>query len=401
MQFASSKAVSIRALRCPVQRVVEYRAFNEEYGMRKYAAAVLFVIVFCAVPYVQADTYYVDLSRPDDSGAATNWATAKKTIQAAVDLAVDGDTVVISDGGYVLSSAVAVSHDITIRSKSGFFNVTAVSGNGVCRCFYLGTTHSRLSGMGFMNGFDAGYGGGIYCDGTNAVISECMFFENKAGYGGGIYGGTCKSCEFKMNEATSHGGGIYLGTAFNCNIYNNSSTNYGGGVSASIITKCLFEENSAENGGGAAGSIASNCTFRANVARRYGGGMNGGDAVGCHFIGNKALSGGGKIWRGAIGCIFENNIATDNGGGIASGSVASNCLFVGNHATRGGGGYFCSLNNCTVSSNTAERGGGTYSCYLTNSIVYYNKSSVSGDNIEPLGRLAVNTCSADGLAVVC
>jgi hypothetical protein len=42
--------------------------------------------------------YFVDAARPDDTGAATNWATAKKTIQAAVDLTVNGDTVWVTNG---------------------------------------------------------------------------------------------------------------------------------------------------------------------------------------------------------------------------------------------------------------------------------------------------------------
>ncbi len=42
---------------------------------------------------VFANPYYVDASRPDDSGDGLSWATAKKTIQAAVDLAAGGETV--------------------------------------------------------------------------------------------------------------------------------------------------------------------------------------------------------------------------------------------------------------------------------------------------------------------
>ena len=44
-----------------------------------------------AVTSIWAGTAYVDASRPDDSGDGLSWVTAKRTIQAAVDLAQDGD----------------------------------------------------------------------------------------------------------------------------------------------------------------------------------------------------------------------------------------------------------------------------------------------------------------------
>ena len=44
--------------------------------------------------------FYADASRQDDSGDGLSWATAKQTIQAAVDLAADGDTVLVTNGVY-------------------------------------------------------------------------------------------------------------------------------------------------------------------------------------------------------------------------------------------------------------------------------------------------------------
>ena len=43
--------------------------------------------------------YYVNASRADDSGDGYSWATAKKTIQAAVDIAEAGKTVLVTNGG--------------------------------------------------------------------------------------------------------------------------------------------------------------------------------------------------------------------------------------------------------------------------------------------------------------
>jgi hypothetical protein len=38
--------------------------------------------------------YYVDITKPNDNGNGKSWANAKKTIQAAVELAVKGDTII-------------------------------------------------------------------------------------------------------------------------------------------------------------------------------------------------------------------------------------------------------------------------------------------------------------------
>ena len=62
-----------------------------------------FLILFFAASAAFSAEYYVDVSRPDDTGSATNWTTAKQTIQAAVDLTTDGDTVWVTNGIYNFS----------------------------------------------------------------------------------------------------------------------------------------------------------------------------------------------------------------------------------------------------------------------------------------------------------
>ena len=47
-----------------------------------------------------ATTYYVDASRPDDTGNGLSLATAKKTLNAAVNLMAGGDTLLVKAGTY-------------------------------------------------------------------------------------------------------------------------------------------------------------------------------------------------------------------------------------------------------------------------------------------------------------
>ncbi|MDD5679328.1 MAG: hypothetical protein PHW60_15265, partial [Kiritimatiellae bacterium] len=76
-------------------------------------------------------TYYVDLNRPDDSGDGTNWATAKQTIQAAVDLAVANDLVLVTNGVYDKGGKAATAGStLTNRVYSPLaITIRAVSAN--------------------------------------------------------------------------------------------------------------------------------------------------------------------------------------------------------------------------------------------------------------------------------
>ena len=64
-----------------------------------FLACVLLMTLFALAPVVQGATYYVK-TNGNDAAAGTTWATAKQTIQAAVDIAADGDDVWVTNGLY-------------------------------------------------------------------------------------------------------------------------------------------------------------------------------------------------------------------------------------------------------------------------------------------------------------
>ena len=55
--------------------------------MKVLCKAVLSIFASAVVGAAFATDRYVDAARPDDSGDGSSWATAKKTIQAAIDIA--------------------------------------------------------------------------------------------------------------------------------------------------------------------------------------------------------------------------------------------------------------------------------------------------------------------------
>jgi len=184
------------------------------------------------------------------------------------------------------------------------------------------------------------YGGGIYNNSGDAVITNCTVISNRASlFGGGMYNcyslAVITNCTFKGNSSELEGGGMY----------NDEWADV-------LISKCTFIENSAYDGGGGiyhywANSIISNCTFVGNIAQ-FGFGPSGGAIL------NKASS-----YPILTNCLFSGNLA-DYGGAICSyysDPSLFDCTLSGNSAVFDGGGLYGyesdpTIKNCILWANT-------------------------------------------------
>ena len=152
-------------------------------------------------------------------GATINVPTEQHpTIQAGIDAAVDGDTVLVADGTYTGDGNKNLDFNgkaITVKSENG--PVTTIidcedSGGGFY--FHNGEGNdSVVSGFTIVNG-QALKGGGIFCDSASPTISNCVIQENSAASrGGGIYcylaSPIIDNCTIMDNEA-GQGGGICI-----------------------------------------------------------------------------------------------------------------------------------------------------------------------------------------------
>ncbi|MEM7395509.1 MAG: choice-of-anchor Q domain-containing protein, partial [Verrucomicrobiota bacterium] len=236
----------------------------------------------------------------------TNWSMAATVFQHAVDAAMDGDTVLVSNGvyatggatvpGFSLANRVMVTNVITVRSVNGP-EVTIIKGEGpegsnATRCVYL--DGAVLSGFTLTHGHTRvangptihdESGGGVFARGF-AVVTNCVFVGNRAGgYGGGAnLSGHSRMvrCTLEGNVATSHdGGGVYGGRLYNCLVRGNYADEGGGGVDGGgVYNNCTIVDNTAgERGGGAAGGTFTNCIV-----------YNNRDAGGSNYIGNLTFS---------------------------------------------------------------------------------------------------------------
>ncbi|MDF7825229.1 choice-of-anchor Q domain-containing protein [Pontiellaceae bacterium B12227] len=332
----------------------------------------------------------------NDGNDGRSWSTPKASIVAGVaaQTAVGG-TVWVASGTHWAPTEIVVDKEINVRAFYGP-GATAVLGNDTNRIFNL-SGNCLLEGFTITNGYTEAVGGGVFCEWTVPVVSNCVFLGNNAeDGGGGMFFGTSVDCEFIDNHADRWGGGMYWGIAIDCTFSGNDSGN-GGGKYDGIANGCTFVENKAGGGAGMSYGEANSCSFESNVAES-GGGMSGGTANRCTFTGNASTlswSGGGGMSGGTANhCLFVGNVSTNDGGGM-DGGTANNCIFTGNSAKYGGGQRDAYAYNCTFSGNSASvRGGGVTVGYgrLYNTIVCGNIAPTDSDIY---GSHIYYTCSPD------
>src|SRR6266567_4708569 len=234
-----------------------------------------------------ADVHYVDVNSTNATPPYTNWTTAAASIQAAVDAAVAGEEIVVTNGTY---GPVGVDKPLNVRSVNGpqFTTIHGYSG----RCVYL-ANNATLSGFTLTGGHFEG--GGVWCESTDAVVSNCVITGNRVSvvasvqnsfYGGGAYGGTLNNCTLSNNSisAVSSGGrysnpGAFGGGAYSCTL--NNCTLQANSASVSRSGTPDLETRLSVRGGGAYGCLLNNCTLSANsVADHFTHWASGGGALG-------------------------------------------------------------------------------------------------------------------------
>ncbi len=294
----------------------------------------LLLLFLATAASAQAILRYVDANSTNATPPYTNWTTAARVIQDAVEAAVPADEIVVANGIYAIggravdgtmTNRVAVDKPLTLRSINGpQFTVIqgcqvagTTNGDSAVRCVYLADGAS-LSGFTLTNGATQSegdstgeQGGGVFCASTNATLTNCVLVGNSAFQdGGGAYSGTLNNCTISGNSASQDGGGAYFCTLNNCTLTGNSASDSGGGAYLSTLNNCTVSGNSANSGGGAYHGTLNNCTISGNSASQD-----------------------------------------------------------------GGGAYFCTLNNCTLTGNSAWCGGGANGGALHNCILYFNTSA--------------------------
>jgi len=159
------------------------------------------------------------------------WQDAARDIQAAVDAADEGDTILVTNGTYVISKEITIDRGVVVRSVNGPMS-TLVQAAGAQRCFKLSAPKTLLAGFTITGG-RADKGGGIWAD-RQVAIRDCIVIGNEAEEGGGIYcegGNLVRNCLIAENSARI-GGGIFASgynRLENCTIARNRADGLAGG----------------------------------------------------------------------------------------------------------------------------------------------------------------------------
>ncbi|MCK4694463.1 MAG: right-handed parallel beta-helix repeat-containing protein, partial [Candidatus Cloacimonetes bacterium] len=234
------------------------------------------------------------------------------TIQEGIDIAVDGDTVLVDEGSYYeninfLGKKIVVTSYYYFSGDSTYINSTIIDGSypinpdsGSVVVFASGEDSlSVISGFTIQNGSgtqcSGRFGGGVYCYHTSPLITHNIIMGNTAFKGGAIYTENLGNApalnisdnEIKWNSATAFGGGIYID------------------LGSAIIADNLISGNCACCGGG----IASQFGWENSIV-----------ITGNKILNNQTVEGnGGGFWMDYGGTIIEfkyNLVCNNIGGGI-------------------------------------------------------------------------------------
>jgi len=291
------------------------------------------------------------------------------TIQAGIDAAVNGDTVLVADGTYTGDDNRNLDFygkAITVESENGpEYCVIDCEDTGCGFYFNSGeTAESRVEGFTITGGagiYDYAYyrGGGIYCRYSSPTISHCIFTGNTTSFGSGLF---CRGGEL-------------------------------------FITDCTFTGNIASGGAGIAfweapgDSLVINCTFLNNTGNAV--------YITDHY---KAMM---------INCVFSENSAYGGGAVYSDGTLTIiNSIFTGNSAQKGAAIQTnasstadLTLIHCTLTGNIAEDetyttyGGALYASaeiFITNCILWDNQADFGPEIAIYSGTASVDYSDVEG-----
>lgn len=264
------------------------------------------------------------------------------TIQAAVNAAAPGDTVLVQPGTY--HEAVSISYKTITLESAGGPEVTIIDGAKAFRPLTVegANYYPTVRGFTLQNGVSWA-GGGVYVGSqADPTFHDLVVRNNQASYGGGMYlgYGTCyvQIIDSKIvdNVATYQGGGTYSN------------------VSCTSLQRSLVARNQAGFQGGGVASIgfctgagAQNSLVVDNVAGGEGGGMyvSGSSRCTASVSGNNAVIARNRSLSGVGGGVAQRTYGTGHFNGV---TIADNV----------GGGYFAEAGTYHSLTNTIIWGNG-------------------------------------------
>lgn len=221
-----------------------------------------------AATAAEAKTYYVNASRPNNNGNGLKASTAKKTIQAAVNLAVAGDTILVYPGEYapfktnnkkiVIKSVKGASQTKIVKTVALHDAALAQLGKPWTETYWDSYGKKQTySSAPYTKGKDTTLAGFLF-DGKNRSIDFVL----------GISGGTAKSCSIqRMGSSYGYGVAVVNATLTGSTIMNNQALSTI--AQKSILSRCRILNNNHDDVG-VSQSRLCHCLFVGNRNRYMG-----------------------------------------------------------------------------------------------------------------------------------
>jgi len=291
------------------------------------------------------------------------------TIQAGIDIALNGDTVLVANGTYSGDGNRDISFNgksIVVLSENGP-EVTVIDCQGSeeephrgFRFSNLEDTTSVISGFTIQNGYghiegNVALGGGVYCPNSSPLIVNCIFENNYSGSNGSYAG--------KGGAVAGFGSSLILRDC----IFDNNTARYGGAVylDGSVADKSIDNLNFR----GISNPYIESCIFKSNSTRISTSSGHGG-AI---YITYDDIS------LNIEKCVFYNNNSTI-GGGIQCGGDAN-----------------VYITNCTFAFNLSGNITSSYTSVLEiNNTIFAFAQTGTGLNISNTDLLEINCCDIYG-----
>ena len=303
------------------------------------------------------------------------------TIQAAVNAASDGDTIIVRGGTY--TENIVVDKRLTIKSEHGSDFTLVQAQNMHDHVFNVTAGYVSISGLTIQG---ANYFSGIY---LGSDVSHCNIADNKVldnMYGIHLY--SSSSNIISNNNASNNWQGIRLLSSSSNIISNNNAPNRHYGIYLYSSSSNIISNNNASNNNGgiylssSSSNIISNNNFNSN--KYYG--------IYLYYSNSNAISSNtasNNNW--GVYSFYSNsnaissNTASNNDHGIYLASSSSNAISSNTFNSNNDHGIFLSGSSSnTISSNTISNNNyGIYLAYYSNNNTA-SSNTISNNNIEEI-----------------
>ncbi len=357
--------------------------------------AAMTTLVIC-VTSAQADVFTVPSKVP--------------TIQAAIDQARDGDTIVVEPGTYFVN-LVFRGHAVTVRSLDGpEATILRPATSDWTVLFNAGeTTSTVLSGFTLRDGDDLDYGSAIFATGSSPRIENNILEDNRSDEGAGAVllidsEARITGNRFVANETGGSGGAVYVlrgAPAIDANRFEgNVSDDEGGAIYGTETAIALFDNTFEANTAAIGGAVSLfECTSATLDGNQFTGNRaeSGGTAISCHDVDGLRILGNIVADNTCISCDPRHHEKPSGALAIeeCSDFLLRDNSIRENHDSGAGGGVRIDsssgriLRNKITSNSTSDVGGGIY--LNRNGRVHVIGNRIRGNSAELGGGVHVST----------